>query len=243
MGAEVFNSFDVDIEITKLVSKTENYTSNFSINNSANRRVFPTLEITTVDGITLDSITNNGQTISFNSISLNSSDTLNLDFKNQSYTKNGNNIIDSISNIDMIYLEADKVNDFSFNYSGDLDVSITYHTYSVGSREKYLESFKITKNDDYKKKRPFNSNKVVDKKLTSESYSFNMSQMPINWGLYEDIKNGEEFRIKYIETNDHTNVIFQKYLVGVTFGSWDRGFSQQGDMIITNVSGDAIDLL
>lgn len=243
MGAEVFNSFDVDIEITKMVSKTENYTSDFSINNSANRRVFPVLEITTDNGLTLNSITNNSQTISFNSLSLSYGDSLKLDFKEQIYELNGNNIIDKITDINIIYLEADKINDFSFNYSGDSNTSITYLAYGVSSREKYLKSFKINKNDNYEEKKPFNGNKITNKKRTSESYSFNMSKMPVDWDLYNDIKNGEEFRIKYIETNDYTNVIFQKYLVGVTFDSWDRGFSQQGDMIITNVNGDAIDLL
>jgi hypothetical protein len=243
MGAEVFNSFDVDIEITKLITKTESYTSDFIIDNKGNRRVYPILEITTADTLTLNIITNNNQTITFNSISLTSSDTLILNFKEQVYEKNGSNIIDNITDIDLIYLEANIENNFSFDYSGNLNVDVTYDTYSISSREKYVENFKINRSDSYNKKKPFNSNKKNEQKRVSTDYTLTMGKMPINWDSYDDIENEEEFRITYYEYNDYTYEEEKRYLVGVKFNSWDRGFDQQGDFIMTNVSGEALDIL
>lgn len=243
MGAEVFNSYDCTIGISKLTSDetTESLsaTNDIEIDNRGNKEVLPIIEVDVDSSTTLNSISNNANTITFSLNELSSGDNIVLDFNEQSYTLNDDNIIDDISLDGLLSLIQNEKTTFTFDFTGDITVTIKYDTYQEEEIYHYVQQFRIDESRSYDNKKPFNSNKKTDSKLTDVNYSFNITKMSTKW-----IDSDREFRIGYHLYNDYNYQEEYKYLIGVKFDRLDQfGWSNPNEIMKDNISGSGFDII
>ena len=245
--AEVLNSFDTWLYISKLTNKTESFSitgiTNITIDNTGNKKVLPQMELSGI--ATINSITNSEEVIQFDTaIALELNDKLTLDFKSQIYEFYDNSLAtttDLISDIiitDLITVKENVENTYTFDVVGDCDIDITYETYYQEEKMHYVEQFKINKSLGYKSKKPFNSNKVINRKLDDVKYSFNISKMQVG-----NLNEEDEFCLKWYKYNDQTYNESMEYLVGVRFDRLDDGYSNVNEVIQDVISGTAINIL
>lgn len=249
MGAPVFAAYETKISIDKLTSKTDSFSiaddDSHEIDNEGNGDYFPKITITADGSVNLSSVNNNGEQLIDLDLSLSDGEVLELDFANQIYEHDSQNIINDIDFPDnkRLYLIANKINTIDFSCSGDIDVEIDYEQYESNSDESFVRSFTIEEDIDFGILKPTIRNKVINKKIQERIYNFSIGKMPINWGLYESVESEKIHRINYTEDHSSNDEYFEKCLIGVTFNSYERSFSGNDGLIMTDVSGEGMDLL
>lgn len=250
MGAEVFAAYETNIKVSKLESNTDSITitdtSNYTVDNLANRLVFPTVEIVANGSVTLNSISNNSEEIiNLDSLELSDTDIVSLNFKNQIYKLNNISIINDISftKNERLKFIANIENVLEFNLTGTVDINITYNKYQNNDRLNYIRNFRINIDNSFNKIKKFNSNKINYKKKNEVRYSFSVGKLSVDWDLYDNINSDDEFMITYFEKNEDTYEEYERYLVGVTFDRYDKGYNEGDGLIVQNISGDGMDIL
>ncbi|MFW6015053.1 MAG: phage distal tail protein [bacterium] len=243
MGAEVFNSHNTTITLSKLIYKEDTYnltqSDDIVIDNRGNKEALPIIEIEVNGATSITSISNDERNIIFSLSDLVEDDVLILDFNEQSYTKNGTDIIDDISLDGLLSLIKNQETTFTFTFTGDIDITFKYFQYQEQEELHYVQNFTINENKVYEDKKPFNSNKNNNRKLNNVNYSFNISKMSVEW-----IDTDNEFRIGYHIKNPDTLLEEWFYLIGVTFNRVNqKGFNNPNEIFKDNISGDAIDLI
>jgi hypothetical protein len=248
--AEVFAAYETNIKISKLESYTDTTTitdtSEYVVNNLANRTVFPIIEIIANGSVTLNSISNNSQKIvDINSLNLSDTDIISLDFENQIYKLNNVSIINDIdfTNNKRLKFIANIENTLEFNFTGTVDINIIYNKYQNNNQLNYIRNLRINTDNSFNKIKKFNSNKINYKKKNGVTYSFSFGKLSVNWDLYDKINSDDEFMITYYEKNEDTYEEYERYLVGVTFDRYDKSFNESNGLIIQNSSGDGMDIL
>lgn len=246
--AEVFAAYEATVYIEEQISKTDSFTtsgSNYILNNSGNGIDFPHITITANEALTLTNINNNSEQQVNIGLSLSNGDIITLDFDKQQYELNSSDIIGNLSFVDntRIFLEADKDNTFSFSVDGSIDVDIQYYGYESSIRETYVRNFSITVDNDYNNLKPFNQKKLINKKQEEVIYNFSIGRLSVNWDLYDSINSNDFYRIRYNENHSSLIKNYDKYLVGATFESYSRGFDGNAGLVITDASGEGMNLL
>lgn len=246
--AEVYNSYDTWTYISELTEITDTHsitdTTDIIVDNKGNKRVLPVIEIEVDGTTTINSISNDEQVIQLNSFVLDGGDKLILNFRDQIYEHYDNsddavnNIISDIALSDLIAIKENEKNTFTFDVVGSCDISITYETYNNDEQLHYMEQFKINKDLNYKKIKPFNSNKITKQILDDIKYTFSITKLQVDW-LDEE----KEYRIKYRRYNSDTYKEDIHYLVGCRFDRLDNGYNSPDDIMQDNVSGTATNIL
>lgn len=224
----IYDSFLTEIELATRVEDSKNGTS-ITIDNSGCERIYPTVIIT--DEVLDGEIITSPVSISFEE-EVDASEVI-LDFENQKYTADGDNIADIISFNDdeRLYIEEDEETTIELSVSSQID----YYYYPEKQRERFVESFQISGEVEFNGSR----NKKID-----NNYSFNLSEYKVDdSSLLESIKNGDIFRIKFRNVELENYETEESYLLEVTIDDWDEGYSRVGDIIVTNISGEAQQLI
>jgi len=224
----VYDSFLTEIEIS---TRTETLETNsvFNIDNTGCERIYPKLTFTNkiLDGEIISS-----------PVSISVSETVDateviLDFKNQVYTADGNSIVDKLifNDNERLYIEENSNVTIEVSVSGVL----SYYYYPDLVRERFVQSFQISSNTI------FNASRT---KKIDEEFEFTLSKYKTEDStLLQDIQEGKIFRIKFkdYEIEDYTSET--SYLLEVTINDWDVGFSEMGDLLVKNISGEAQKLI
>lgn len=245
---DVLDSFDATIHLDKInyipSSHTFNSQTNVEIDNNGYSGYKPKIEITTSGSVTLDGVfienaSDNSQRLEFStSLVVGSTDTLTLNFEEQKYTLNGNNILDYLSfpNGNLIEILPNKVQNLIFYTSSSINVTVYSKQVSDTVEIHYIEDFSISKSKSYKSISPFNSIEIQDTIVDSEEKNFSISKMAVNWDYYDAFDSGEEYRIRYEEYNPETFITYNRYLTGINFTDFERSLSMT-EFIITDISG------
>ncbi|MFW6311297.1 MAG: phage distal tail protein [Nanoarchaeota archaeon] len=241
---EIFAGYDTEIGISELITEEEEYSisgnDNIKIDNIGNKKVFPIIEITSSSSGTLNSISNDDkQTIEIDK-TIDDTDILILDFKKQVYELNDDNIISDLNFPDdeLLHFIQNNENILNFDVEDDLDIKISYDTYSIAETQHYVENFRINKSPDYEEVKPINKNKISNRKQTVVKYNFTLRKLSIDW-----LDESKEYRISYHEYNPDTYTEFKKYLVNVSIDDIRRGHRSPEDFVTSDVSGTAVDLI
>ncbi|MFW6030280.1 MAG: phage distal tail protein [Halanaerobiales bacterium] len=239
---EVFSGNDVFLSIAPKTIKTNDVTTdnNFEIDNRGNKNVFPKFTILFNNTTNIQNIQNGDQLIEFDNLSISDGDELVLDFKEQVYELNGENVIDDLNfpNNKLIYLISNEVNEFSVDTDEELDIEVEYDSYDVKKIMNYKTNLSITRRPNYNELKPYNDIKILDRKLQEMEYVFTIGKHALDW-----VESDKEYRIEYEEYNEDTLDSNYKYLVGVVFSDVSRGFDEPTGIINNRFSGSAIDIL
>ena len=240
---EVFSGVDVFLSIAPKFSKNINKSvdNTFDIDNKGNKDVIPKIIITSDTTVELNNIKNNYQELEFeNDITITDTDELILNFKDQIYELNNNNIISNLNfpNNQLIYLVSNEINTFEINANGTLNFQFEFDSYDTKKEVHYKDNFTLNRRPGYEDLKPFNSNKIISRDYQGTSYSFTIGKKALDW-----IDEEKEYRIEYEELNEDTLDCHYKYLVGVVFDNVRRGFNEPTGIINNRLSGEAIDVL
>jgi len=224
----IYDSFLTEIEIATRVEDSKSGTS-ITIDNTGCERIYPKVVITNevLNGIIISSPIQ----ISVDE-QIDATEVI-LDFENQQYTADGNNIIDIISFDDneRLYIEENE------EVTIDLSVlsEVNYYYYPEQQRERFVESFQIDGEVE------FNASRT---KKIENNYNFSLSQYKVfDSNILDNIKNGDIFRIKFRNVELENYQTEEQYLLEVTIDDWDEGFGRVGDIIVKNISGEAQQLI
>lgn len=239
MTIKIFDSYDATIYIAELIDTYETAlisgSQSYTVDNEGGRYVYPSLEITTPTTANMNGIwlSNGTQEFEFKeNVSLSSSDILLLDFENQVYKKNNDDISDIINfpNNEIIEIIKNKENEFEFTINnGEVEVKINYKKYNQEKEKRipFVENFSLNS--------IINLNSRGNK--TDERYTLNITKMPVDWELYDGISDNKEYRITYHEYNPQNFEEHKRALIEVKFSSWDRKFNM-GEFVLSSISGN-----
>jgi len=245
---EVLNSYDCYIGLAELQSYSFQSDlsgeTDISIDNRKNKEVCPEIIIT--GDITVTSIENDdGDKITFDTpIDLDTNDILTVDFNEQYYNFYDNSLdtnesqIDNITINELVSIKANKQVIFTVTCTGTGTITFNYDKYQEESQLHYVESFMINKELNFKKVKPYYSNKFSQRNLKEKVYTFTLNKMFIDW-LDEE----KEYSIRYRQFNEDTLFEEEKYLTGVKFNKISHGFNNPNEIIKKNLSGEAMDIL
>ncbi|MGM0409459.1 MAG: hypothetical protein ACQEQF_01750 [Bacillota bacterium] len=244
MSVEVFAGYETVISVAELVDSENNYSisdnSTISVNNSGNKKVYPELEITANGSFEITEINNDNQIITFNNITLADTEVLTLDFKEQIYEIDGTNIIDDVDFTEnkRIFLKENTGNDIEIKAAGDANLNIKYKSYNSNDELYFVESFSIEKKNNYEQNMPFNEEHSESFDLINKEYSVSIDKHSSYW-----VDDEKEYRIYYKEDNWDIDDVNEKYLLGVVFTDYRRGFNGATEVLNDRLTGEAINLI
>ena len=239
---EVYNSHDCCIGLSRLIENEKSFdlteTGDITIDNIANKETLPKITITANATTTLVNISNGDKNIQLD-LSLATNDELILDFNEQTYTLNNQNIMNNITLNSLLSLLENEETIFTFNFTGDITVKFNYQEYEMDEKIHYVQQMRISESKTYDKNKPFNSNKTKNLKVNNINYSFNIVKMSTKW-----IDTENEFRISFYVRNEDTFDEEWKYLIGVVFNRVEqKTFNDPNEIFKDNISGEGIDIL
>ncbi|MFW6172337.1 MAG: hypothetical protein ACOC5T_01145 [Elusimicrobiota bacterium] len=241
---EVFAGYETIIELAPSIEKDDNFEisddTEVEINNQGNKAVFPRFEFIATDTFTLDSIEVDDVKVSFDNVELSENDELVLDFADQIYELEGNDIIEDISfdDDDRIYLLENDKTTIQINATGEADLTVYYSGYDIVDRLHFVEEFRIEKVNNYEQKMSFSKSHPSDYDYVDSEYSFNIRKLSTDW-----IEDDKKYRIMYHEENPDTLEENLKYLIGAVFTDYRRGYNQPDGILADRLTGEAIKIL
>ena len=221
----IFDSLNAPISISVAEDVDDTGTS-ITIDNSNTEAIFPKVTINNPNIALNDTIISNNL-YSVTASEAMSGTTLMLDFDKQIYELDGVNIIDRIDfNNGLFRIEEDSV----MTITTIQQALLKYYTYPEVQRERFVESFHVTGDLVYDK-----NNNLVD-----EDYGFRMNAMTVDdRDLLDDIRSNKFLRIKFEKVSMDTGNSEYRYLSKARFIDWNEGFTQSGDIIAHNITGEA----
>lgn len=229
---DIYDSFLTKIEIAVKESVEASFTGSLEIDNSNTERIYPKITYTT-EGVPENTVLVSGKTEVKAIETISFSEYLILDFEEQIYEADGENVIDKLefSDNELFYLEED--DDREIDLYGD--GTIEYYEYPSVTRERFVQDFGVDLNIVWNNSRT----KKID-----ENYNVSMGRFDTtNFNILEHLQDGKKFRIKYRNVDLEDYEEHNNYLLEVTIGDWDHRFSETGDVIMSNISGEAENLI
>jgi len=243
--AEVFSAYETTIGLSTLEEQQEGYslstTSTITVDNTGNSREYPILTISSADS-NITEIDIEGNTITLDE-NLSNTDLV-IDLKNQIYTNDGANIIEGIvfSSNDRPHFLENSINTIDITFTNSIEVDLVYNSYEPFNEPKFVRDFRLSKDLSYITDRKY---KEVDKeKLIKDTINYNisMSNLSYDWVLGDAINNDKTFRISYSEEHTNGDKSFEKNLVGVKFGTFERYFRDSTAILIDSLTGEGTKL-
>ena len=227
----IYDSFLTEIEIATR-EEVEKTGTSIEINNNGTERIYPTVEFDNFFA-SADTIIISGE-VDIKITEELDVNNLYLDFKNQIYEADNVNIIDKIEfvNDERFYIEANKVNEIQLSPS---EGTIKYYKYPDLSRERFVQDFNVSVDFRYSE----NNERLLDYEVTFRLGRYKTSDRTI----IRDIKKGKKFRIKIIDRDIENYESNKSYLLDCSITDWEYSFSEQGDIIINNLTGESKDLI
>lgn len=229
---DIYDSFLTKIEIAVKESVEASFTGSLEIDNSNTERIYPKITYIT-EGVPENTVLVSGKTEVKAIETISFSEYLILDFEEQIYEADGENVIDKLefSDNELFYLEED--DDREIDLYGD--GTIEYYEYPSVTRERFVQDFGVDLNIVWNNSRT----KKID-----ENYNVSMGRFDTtNFNILEHLQDGKKFRIKYRNVDLEDYEEHNNYLLEVTIGDWDHRFSETGDVIMSNISGEAENLI
>ena len=234
-------SYTGDLKITNTIKTTEEEPKEIEEHTEDNE----SLSDEDLEFINVDTDTDILEFIISN-LNVSNGDELILDYENQIYTLNGDNIIEDISfENGRFKIVENKINRVEIECNVALDLEVKYDSYENSVNIKYLEGLNWDINNRYREKQPFNEVNTKDRLLTSQNIGISINKISSNYFFYEKaIKEGKLLRFEYIEDNrDDEDYYVSKMLVGVSLDRYRRGFNNPDDFIMSDITGTVLDVL
>ena len=237
MEANVFAGYEKLIRLDPVEEKTSTFTGSTTIDNKYNPPIYFKLTLSITSSLSSIVVETGAYSIEFSG-TLSNGDTLVLDFINQEYLLNGNDIISDITftNNKRPHLLEDSETLVSITPTTGYSAEINYHQYVQGDTFSFVENYQINSNNEFSRPRT-DSNNIVD-----TEYNIRCQKMVLDWELYNYIETGKPLRIAYFEEHTNGNKYFERFLTDVFFDSYQRSASNSTDIIMETISGDGENL-
>ena len=248
---DALNSYDtiIKVSVKEGTKNTQTFdsedTKEIEIDNSNMLAQYPVIELEFNSSMTGDfKIVNDNLTLETEGLNIENGDVLLLDFENQIYELNSNNIIEDIILNNRFKLFENSSNTIEINCNADIEVTISYQNYSNSIDIDYVEGFNWDFNNRYREKQSFNKKETGERVLTSQNIGLSIGKISADYYFYQKaIEEDNLFRFEYTEDNRDSNYTETKYLVDVSFDRYRRGFNNPDDFIMTDITGTALKLL
>lgn len=222
----IFDSLNAPISISVAEDVVEQNSNNFIIDNNNTEDIFPKVIMGFPNITAGDTIISNSD-YSVTASEAISGDELILDFDKQIYELDGVSCIDKIDFVGGLFRITENS---TVEITTIKECNLEYYTYPEVQRERFVESFHVTGELVYDK-----NNNLVD-----EDYGFRMNAMTVDdRDLLDDIRSNKFLRIKFEKVSMDTGNSEYRYLSKARFIDWDEGFTQSGDIIAHNITGEA----
>lgn len=225
--AKVFSAYETEIKFGEKEKTVidDDFSDGVIVDNTGFEKQFPVL--TFPSGISYVKI--NGE----NKLEIDTDETgeLTLDFNEQEYKVNGENIISDLNFVDdeIVYLPENEEVTVEVDGSGELE----YYIYKDFDREEFINNLTIT----------FDRETVNNRPLDDKDYSFSISKLAYDWNWFDLSQEEEKYRIKYVEDHSTEDKKYTKCLVGVVIEDYNRNFGDGEDILEESLDGLAESIL
>ena len=245
--AEIFSAYETEMILSVLEDVTDTFSISsgeiINIDNSSNSKVYPIVSITSSSD-TISSLDINGISINL-SQSIDSNNPLLLDFKNQEYSYNGADIIDSITfnDNDRPYLEEDSMNTIIIGNNNTIDVEVQYKNYNEFHEPKFVQDFRVSEDKSYTPDRKFKKDSPNKQIKNEKNINISFSNYAYDWQVHQSLKNEETFRVTYNENHTNGDKDYQKDIIGIKFNTYERYYRDSTGFIFESLTGEGTKLL